>query len=105
MLRVAVNLDRTIGVALDQDRNRASGKRESRGEIYGLAKHQVFRSLDVRVNRLVRLLGASCQASQGHRGAHHLHEAAPRNWIDPLGAMLRKLLAKRRLKLRRPGQL
>ena len=71
-----------------------------RGKVHRLAQNQIFRRLDVRINRLVGLLGATGQPGQRHRRAHQLQEAAPRNRIDPLLRRRRKLALHRRLKLR-----
>ena len=59
--------------------------RDGRGKVHRLAQDQVFRLLDVGIDRLIRLLGAASQSGQRQRRAHHLQEAAPRYRIDPLG--------------------
>jgi hypothetical protein len=63
-----------------------------RSKVVRLAQNQIFRLLDVGIDRLIRLLGATGQAGQRHRRAHQLHEAAPRNRIDPLLRLIGKLL-------------
>ena len=76
MFRVTVDLDRAILPAFDQYRHSARGKRVRGGEVVQLADQQVRRLLDIGVDLLVRLLGASRHAGQGERRAHDLHKAA-----------------------------
>jgi len=57
--------------------------------------HQVFR----------RLFGTGGKTGERERRAHDLHEATARYRINPLRAVLRKLLLHRRVELRCPGQL
>src|SRR6185437_7994786 len=99
MIRIAVDLDRTECIALNQKRNCSGGKGKSSGEVNRAAQNQVFRSLDVGIDLLLGLLGASGKAGKGHGSAHELDKTAARNRIDPLGAVLRKFLAYRALEL------
>ncbi len=105
VLGIAVDLDGPELVALYQQRHRAGRERVRRGKVHRLAQNQVFRRLDVGINRLIGLLGATGQPGQRHRCAHQLQEAAARNRIDPLLRRRGKLALHRRLKLRRIGQL
>ena len=104
VLGIAIHLDGTELIALHQQRHRTRHKRVCRSKIHRLAKNQVFRRLDVGINRLVGLLGATGQSCQRQRSAHQLHESAPRNRIDPLLRRAWKLLLHSRLKLRCIGQ-
>ncbi len=105
MLRIAIHLDRAVGGAGHQHRHGVHRKRMCGREIYWLAQNQIFRLLDVGINRFIRLLGAASQAGQRDRRPHQLHETAAGDRVYPLRHMLRKLPAQRFLKLRRVGQL
>ena len=105
VLGIAINLDGPELVALNQQRHRAGCKRMRRGKVHGLAQNQIFRRLDVGINWLVRLFGATSQTGQRQRSAHHLKEAAPRDGIDPLLRGRRKLALHCGLKFGRVGQL
>ena len=98
VLRIAVDLDRPELVALDQQRHSARGERMRRGKVHRLAENQILRRLDVGINRLIGLLGATGQARESHRRAHQFEEAAPRNRIDPLLRRRGKLALHRSLK-------
>ena len=105
MLRIPIDLNRPVRRTLDQHRHCARRKRKRRGKIIRLAQRQIRRRRDVGINRLIRLLGATRQASQRHRRAHHLQKTAPRNRIDPLRRLRRKFLVHQLSKIRRIRQL
>ena len=107
MLRIAIHLDRPERIRLHQHRNRARRERIRRRKVHRLAQHQVLRLLDVRIDRLIRLLGATREPSQRQRRAHHLQKSAPADRIDPLARarLPRKLLAHQLVERRRLRQL
>ncbi len=84
VLGIAVYLDRTVRIALDQQRKRAGRERKGRREVVRSAQNEVFRRFDIGIDRLIGLLGASREAGHGHGGAHQLHEAAARDRVHPL---------------------
>ena len=94
-----------VGVALDQDRNRAGVEGVGAGEVVGLAEDQVFGRFDVGIDRLVGLLGASGKAGQGHRRAHDLEESATGDGIDPLRSLARELALQHLVEAGSVGQL
>ena len=107
VLRIALQLDRPERIRLHQHRNRARRERIRRRKVHRLAENQVLGLLDVREDRLVRLLRATRQSSQRQRSAHHLQEPAPAHRIDPLvrSSLPWELLAHQLLELRRIRQL
>ncbi len=107
MLRIALHLDRPERIRLHQHRNRARRERIRRRKVHRLAQNQILRLLDIRKDRLIRLLRATRQPSQRQRRAHHLQKAAPAHRIDPLARtrLPRKLLAHQLVERRRLGQL
>ena len=102
---IAVELDGAELIAFDQQRNRAGGEGMGGGKVHRLAEDEILRRLDVGINRLVGLLGATGQSGEGHGCAHELEEAAARDGIDPLLGRAGKLFLDGCLKVRRIGQL
>ena len=73
---IAIDLDGAELIALDEQRHAAGRQRMHAGKVVRLAEQQIFRRLDVGIDRLVGLLGATGQTGQRHGCAHDLEEAA-----------------------------
>jgi hypothetical protein len=91
MVRVALHLRRSTGVALDEYPACVAVQFKGAGEVKRLAGDEFFWLVDVRDDLFWRLTGASGQARERKRGAGKLKESASIDALRPDGSLLGKL--------------
>ena len=97
MGRVAFEIDRTPHVALDEHSARVPVDGNRRSKELGFPRNNPLRGLNIRHDRLVRLVSTpAAQAAQGQRRRHVLEEIAATGLIQHLDRRVRKLEARRR---------